>query len=99
MRAREPAKPQQQTYSAFRFGASQLGPSRLVGSVREISAEEQVRYHKGSTGQMPCVHAHQQALAGFVDRSASNKQHVGELCRDAGEPAPYCLASRKCACR
>ena len=54
VRAREPAKPQQQTYSAFRFGASQLGPSRLVGSVREISAEEQVRHYLG-TWQARCL--------------------------------------------
>ena len=68
MRAREPAKPQQQTYSAFRFGASQLGPSRLVGSVREISAEEQVRHYWGWAGQMPCVHADNQGLARCIDR-------------------------------
>ena len=69
VRAREPAKPQQQTYSAFRFGASQLGPSRLVGSVREISTEEQVRHHWGIlAGQMPCVPADSQILAGCIDR-------------------------------
>lgn len=52
VRRREPAKLQRQTYSAFRYGASRGGPARLVGSLRDISAEEQAR----CVGGLPAWH-------------------------------------------